>query len=144
MTPPTTVRYVKLHPEGRVPARQTDGSAGFDLALPYDTTLDARPKAIPLGFAMQMPPGYEAQIRPRSGLTLDGVHVMLGTVDSDYRGEVGVVAWTWRPDGSYFLPEGTRVAQLVFAYAADVVLHEVEALSDTERGDGGFGSTGRA
>ena len=137
------------HGEGLpLPAYQTDGSAGMDLlaALPANATVVIEPGArelVPTGLALQLPQGFEAQVRPRSGLALkNGVTVLNapGTIDSDYRGEVGVILIN---HGSvpFEIQRGARIAQLVIAPVSRALL--VEARVDaTARGTGGFGSTG--
>lgn len=141
-----------LHPEmGKafpLPAPQTAGSAGVDLVAAVDCPIHLPRlgrRLIPCGFAVELPPGHEAQIRPRSGLALkQGVTVLNapGTIDSDYRGEVmvllvnlGEIPWTIYP--------GHRIAQMVISPVVRIVGVDVsDKLSSTKRGDGGFGSTG--
>lgn len=97
------------------------------------------------GIAIELPSGYEAQVRPRSSLSLCQIDVALGTIDSDYRGEIGVIVSN-RGQGyasdMYSIEHGQRIAQLVFAKTEQFVLEEVEQLETTERGSKGFGSTG--
>lgn len=144
------VLFKKLHSNAQLPERQTPDSAGVDLK-------SIRPYMIPpgewlmisCGFAMALPKGYEAQVRPRSGLALNhGVTVLNtpGTVDSDYRGEMKVILINHGPKPFHISP-GDRIAQMVITKVADPVdlpFAEVEELDDTERGSGGFGSTGRS
>ena len=104
--------------------------------------LDATPRLIPTGLAIETPPGHEVQVRPRSGLSRRGVVVAFGTVDADYRGEV-LVNMRWSGEGRFRVRQGDRIAQLVVAPVALSDVEEVEALGETERGGGGFGSTGR-
>jgi dUTP pyrophosphatase len=99
---------------------------------------------IPTGFAIALPPGWEAQLRPRSGLALKhGVTVLNspGTIDADYRGEIGVILVN-HGEAPYAVSRGSRVAQLVIARVADAIFREVAALPESGRGAGGFGSTG--
>jgi dUTP pyrophosphatase len=101
--------------------------------------------AVPTGLALALPPGYEAQVRPRSGLALRHGITLLnspGTVDADYRGEVQVVLVNLSQE-PFTLRRGERIAQLVVAPVSRVALVELEVLDTTERGEGGFGSTGR-
>ena len=101
-------------------------------------------KLIPLGIAMQLPEGYEAQIRPRSGLALkNGITVLNspGTIDSDYRGEIGVILINLS-DISFVVNNGDRIAQMVICKYEKVLFNEVNVLSLTERGEGGFGHSG--
>ena len=105
--------------------------------------MGTRPVRIPTGLAFAVPSGLDAQIRPRSGLASKGVLSTLGTLDSDYRGEVFVTLYTTAPDISYIVEHGDRVAQLVITRLADVEFALCEELPETERGAGGHGSTGR-
>ncbi|HUH23465.1 MAG TPA: dUTP diphosphatase [Brevundimonas sp.] len=148
----TTVRVERLpHAEGlALPAYETTGSAGMDLraALPASEPVVLHPgerKLIPTGLKIALEPGYEAQVRPRSGLALKhGVTCLNspGTIDSDYRGEVGVILIN-HGQIAFEIQRGERIAQLVIASYAQAVMAEVEALDETARGAGGFGSTGR-
>lgn len=132
-----------------VPFYQTPDSAGMDLyaAVTAPVTIAAGARAlVPTGFAMAMPRGYEAQVRPRSGLALKkGLTVLNapGTVDADYRGEVGVILINLGQD-EVVIERGERIAQMVIAPVVQGIWEEVDDLSDTERGAGGFGSTGGA
>ncbi len=131
-----------------LPARASEGAAGFDLfaAVPEHEPIVLAPGAralVPAGFALALPAGAEAQIRPRSGLALKhGVTVLNapGTIDADYRGEVKVLLIN-HGNAPVSLKRGEAIAQMVFARVADAVLERVNALSVTERGAGGFGST---
>jgi dUTP pyrophosphatase len=137
---------VKLLREGaRLPVRATSGSSGFDLHACIDgpIALGQRPVAIPTGLAMQVPPGFDAQIRPRSGLAKKGVIATFGTLDADYRGELMVTLYTTAPGIEHTIQPGDRIAQLVLTRLAHTVLEVVDALDDTGRGVGGHGSTGR-
>lgn len=133
-----------------VPRQQTAGAAGLDLAaaLAPDEIVEIAPGShamIPTGFAIGLPQGYEAQIRPRSGLAArHGVTVLNapGTVDADYRGEVKVLLIN-HGTAPFQVRRGERIAQMVVAPVCPVELIEKEALDETERGDGGHGSTGR-
>jgi dUTP pyrophosphatase len=100
------------------------------------------PVLVPTGIAIELPPGYDAQVRPRSGLSAKGVGVTFGTIDSDYRGEVLVTMHLFGALDSYIIRHGERIAQLVIGRWADLPVVEVEALSETERGPAGHGSTG--
>ena len=133
-----------------VPKVQTALSAGADLcaAVPADQPVTLTPGAraiIPCGFAMALPAGYEAQVRPRSGLAAKhGVTILNspGTVDADYRGEVKVILVNLGQD-DFTVTRGERVAQMVIAAVVQPAFAEVEELDETIRGSGGFGSTGR-
>ena len=130
-----------------LPARMTSQSAGFDLAAAVPSPVVMPPGAIqlvPCGFAMAIPPGYEAQVRPRSGMaTKYGVTLVNspGTIDADYRGEVSV-ALINHGRAPFVLERGMRIAQLVVTPVPPVRLEEVDDLDDTSRGTGGFGHTG--
>lgn len=132
-----------------MPRYETSGSAGMDLRawLP-DGSVTLSPlerKLIHTGIRLEIPEGYECQIRPRSGLALKhGVTVLNspGTIDSDYRGEIGVILVNLSSQ-PFTILSGERICQMVFAKVEDALLTEVKILSDTERGDGGFGHTGR-
>lgn len=148
----TTVRVERLpHAEGlALPAYETTGSAGMDLraALPEFEPVVLAPgerRLVPTGLKIALEPGYEAQVRPRSGLALKhGVTCLNspGTIDSDYRGEVGVILIN-HGQIPFEIQRGDRIAQLVIASYAQAVMAEVGALDETARGAGGFGSTGR-
>ncbi len=129
-----------------LPRQQTAGAAGMDLRA--DETVALAPgerRLVPTGIAVAIPPGFEGQIRPRSGLALKhglGIPNAPGTVDSDYRGEVGVILVNWGRE-PVRLARGERIAQLVIAPVTRAVLQEVAELPGSDRGGGGFGSTGR-
>jgi dUTP pyrophosphatase len=129
-----------------LPRYQTAGSAGMDLRA--DEPVDLAPgerRLVPTGIAVAIPPGWEGQVRPRSGLALKlglGIANAPGTIDSDYRGEVGVILVNWGKE-RVRLPRGERIAQLVLAQVTQGSLVEVAVLPGTGRGGGGFGSTGR-
>jgi len=147
-----TLRILRLpHGEGLpLPAYQSDHAAGFDLvaAVPEDGTLTLAPSdrvLVPTGLIFELPDGYEAQVRPRSGLALKhGITVLNspGTIDADYRGEVKVLLVNLGSD-TFLIQRGDRIAQAVIAPVTHVDIVEAQALSDTGRGQGGFGSTGQ-
>jgi dUTP pyrophosphatase len=148
----TTVRLERLpHAEGLpLPAYETAGSAGMDLraALAEETPLTLEPGAralVPTGLKIALEPGHEAQVRPRSGLALKHGITCLnspGTIDSDYRGEVGVILIN-HGQAPFVIRRGERIAQMVIARHEQAAMIEVGALDETARGSGGFGSTGR-
>ncbi len=142
-----SLKVKKLKPNAVLPQRATPGSTGLDLfaCLEGDATvtLETRPKMITTGIAIEVPHGYDVQIRPRSGLSSKGVGVTFGTIDSDYRGEVLVTMYLFDPDISFQVSHGDRIAQMVISRVADMAVEEVEDLTSTERGSGGHGSTGR-
>ena len=148
----TTLRIQRMpHAEGlALPAYETTGSAGMDLraAVPEDAPLTLQPGArmlVPTGLKIGLEPGWEAQVRPRSGLALKhGISCLNspGTIDSDYRGEVGVILINHGAD-PFVIRRGERIAQMVIAAHAQAIIAEVDTLDETVRGTGGFGSTGR-
>jgi dUTP pyrophosphatase len=145
------LRILRLpHGEGLpLPSYQSAHAAGLDLvaAVPEDApfTLEPSDRAlVPTGFALELPEGYEAQVRPRSGLALKhGVTVLNspGTIDADYRGEVMVILINLGSD-TFLIQRGDRIAQLVVSPVTHVEIVAVKELGATERGTGGFGSTG--
>jgi dUTP diphosphatase len=132
-----------------LPRRASCGSAGFDLVAALERPLQLAPGdrgLVPTGLALEIPPGWEAQVRPRSGLALrSGLTVLNspGTVDSDYRGEVGVVLVNLGAE-AVTVRRGERIAQMVFARVAEVEWEEAESLGASDRGAGGFGSSGQS
>ncbi|RKH48747.1 dUTP diphosphatase [Corallococcus sp. AB049A] len=143
------VRRVRSHPDPLpLPRYETELAAGMDLRADIDGEQVLQPlerMAVPTGLAFALPPGFEGQVRPRSGLALrHGVTCLNspGTVDADYRGEVQVLLVNLS-NTPFTLRRGDRVAQLVVAPVTATALREVEVLEVTSRGDGGFGSTGR-
>ena len=131
-----------------LPTYETEHSAGLDLRAALSEAVVLAPgerSLIPTGLFLEIPPGYEAQVRPRSGLALKRGLTLLnapGTIDADYRGEVGVIMINLSTEEQRIDP-GERIAQLIFAPVTRGEWLEVEALAETERGSGGFGSTGR-
>ena len=148
----TTLRIQRLpHAEGlALPAYETTGSAGMDLraAVPQDAPLTLAPGAralVPTGLKIALDQGYEAQVRPRSGLALKHGLTCLnspGTIDSDYRGEVGIILIN-HGQVPFVIHRGERIAQMVIARHEQAEVVEVDTLDETVRGAGGFGSTGR-
>lgn len=130
-----------------LPSYETGGSAGMDLRAANRTPVKLMPGKrvlIPTGFKMALPEGYEAQIRPRSGLAFKNGITMLnspGTIDSDFRGEVMVLAIN-HGEEPFTVHFGDRIAQMVIAPVYQVMVEEVSELPETQRGSGGFGSTG--
>ncbi|MCM0082048.1 dUTP diphosphatase [Geomonas sp. Red32] len=142
-----TVRIKKLR-ETSIPSYQTEHAAGVDLHAALDAPFMLKPgerALVPTGLALEIPPGYEAQVRPRSGLALrHGIALVNspGTIDADYRGEVGVILINLGSE-PFTVQDGERIAQMVFAKCERASFVEVEELGDTGRGSGGFGHTGR-
>ena len=130
-----------------LPAAASAGSSGFDLRAALESEVVLRPGErllVPTGLAIEIPPGWEGQVRPRSGLALRhgiGMVNAPGTIDSDYRGEVGVLLINLGAE-PFTLRRGDRIAQLVIARVESVEWEEAEALDGSDRGEGGFGSTG--
>ena len=141
------LRIRRLHPDARLPQRQTEHAAGLDLHARLDAAVTLAPgdiRLISCGFAMAIPPGWEAQVRPRSGLASKfGISMpnAPGTIDADYRGEVSVPLINLGRD-AFAVEPGMRIAQMVIAPVAMAVAIEVTELEDTARGSDGFGSTG--
>lgn len=165
-----SVKVKRLHPDAVMPTKAHAADAGIDLVAVEDAIIEPGETAlIKTGLAFELPEGFEMQIRPRSGVTLKTkLRVQLGTVDSNYRGEVGVIVdnigsgepayvslisdisgeTTIDNEGNlydtptYIIRKGDRIAQAIIQRIPDVELIEVEALGDSERGEGGFGSSG--
>lgn len=152
-TPMTTIALLRLHPDRDadlpLPRYATDGAAGADVVAALTEPLQLQPgrrARVPTGLALQIAPGFEVQVRPRSGLAANlGVTVLNapGTIDSDYRGELQVLLVNLSTEVA-FIQRGDRIAQLVVAPVVQAKFSLVDALDDTQRGAGGFGSTGRA
>lgn len=145
---PVTLRVERLpHAVGELPSYQTAGSAGMDLRAGLAEPVQLPPGGralIPTGLKLAVPVGHEAQVRPRSGLALEhGVTVLNspGTIDEDYRGEVGVILIN-HGAAPFSVEPGMRIAQLVIARVIQVAVKKVDTLDATARGAGGFGHTG--
>ena len=145
-----TVRVLRLpHGQGlALPSYHSKHAAGLDVVAAVDEPVELAPGAralVPTGFVIELPQGYEAQVRPRSGRALKHGVTLLnspGTIDADYRGEVMVLLFNHGSD-KFTVRRGDRIAQLVIAPVSHVEIIAVEALGATERGPGGFGSTGQ-
>lgn len=146
-----TLKVVKLRDDAVLPTRATAGAAGLDLTAAIDAPIELAPgrrALVPTGLVVVIPAGHEGQVRPRSGLAAKhGVTVLNapGTIDEDYRGELKVLLVN-HGDAPFTIRSGERIAQLVVAAVAGLTIEvraSLEALDATERGDGGFGSTGR-
>ena len=171
-----TVKIKRLHPDAVIPQYAHVGDAGFDLVAVEDVIVEPGETVnVPTGIAIELPPGYELQVRPRSGITLrTKLRVQLGTVDSNYRGEIGVIvdniatyvdlfdiptvddeyvvygidgkyhhsSESIDEGGAYIIRKGDKIAQGVIAPVAKATFIDTDELSDTTRGEGGFGSTG--
>lgn len=139
------VRFTKLTPSAMVPKYASDGASGLDLHADVGAVIAPGDRAlVRTGIAIELPAGFEAQVRPRSGLALKyGITVLNspGTVDADYRGDIGVILQNNGTD-SFIVRQGDRIAQLVIAPVTRIELDEAESLSESDRGTEGFGSTG--
>lgn len=153
---------IKLLSSGaKVPTRATEKSAGYDLYVPQDTTINPGRNIVPLNISVAIPSGYEGQIRPRSGFSAKGMEgypatgqaqydpkpqrydadVIVGTIDADYVGNIGVLIKSYEKE-AFYVAKGTRIAQLVIEKHLSEEFEPVNSLDETERGTGGFGSTG--
>lgn len=137
------MNVIRLHPNAKLPTRGSPGAAGFDLyALGHATVAPGAHCVIPTGIAIEMPWGFYARVAPRSGLAVrKGINVHAGVIDPDYRGEVSVAVINHGAN-PWDIEPGDRIAQLILEYFWRGEAVEVHALSNTERGTGGFGSTG--
>ena len=144
---PVRIAWLDGEKDLPLPAYESDGAAGMDVRACLEAPVTLPPGGtalIPTGFAIAVPRGYEAQIRPRSGLAVrHGISLpnTPGTIDSDYRGEVKIILINHGPE-PFTVEHGMRIAQMVVAPVTRVHWEEVSSLPDTERGEGGFGSTG--
>jgi len=142
------LKIKKLYEDVEIPNYQTDGAAGMDIKAYLTEPIKLNPferKLIPTGIKIELPKNYEAQIRPRSGLSIKhGITLIncIGTIDEDYRGEICVPIVNLSNE-DFTINNGDRIAQMVIAPVIKAELQVVQDLSDTKRGDGGFGSTGR-
>lgn len=141
------IDIVKLRPTAVLPEYQTAGAAGADIHACTDTPITLQPlerRMIPTGLSMAIPVGYEVQIRARSGMSIKhGITMVngIGTIDADYRGEVGVLAINLSQE-AFTIEPGMRIAQMVVAKYETIGWNEVDVLSETARGLGGYGSSG--
>ena len=151
------VKIKRLSEGAFVPAKATEGSAAYDLFSPCDMRVGPGRQVIDLRIAIELPLGYEAKIEPRSGYSSKGFagaaasdmepdmrfdcDVLVGKIDSDYRGPIGVIVCN--RDRAFFIRRGQRIAQMTVYKTESVDFAEVDELSDTERGIGGFGHTGK-
>ena len=142
-----SIKRLKKHQGLPLPEIQTNFSAGVDLLAAIENTLAIKPnerKIVPTGISIALPEGYEAQIRPRSGLAIkNGISVLNtpGTIDSDYRGEIGVILINFGSN-IFKIEHGMRIAQMVVSPVVSIIWKETDELSKTTRGNKGFGSTG--
>ena len=140
-----SVKFKRLKTYAQLPTKATAGSACYDAFLPtnYDALVPFETRIIPLGWAVAIPKGYEIQVRPRSGLASKGIFVSNspGCIDSDYRGEVGVILTNFS-NMIFPLNQGDRICQFKVSEALEMDIEIEDELDDTERGEGGWGSTG--
>ena len=140
-----TLKFKRIHPDAILPAYAHSSDAGMDVRSVEELTIPAGERAlVHTGLVMLLPPMYEAQVRPRSGLALkNGITVLNtpGTIDSGYRGEVGVILMNHSKD-AFNIRKGDKIAQLVIAPVTQPEVVETDTIDDTDRGEGGFGSTG--
>lgn len=141
------VKITKLNPDAIIPTYAHSTDAGADICAIEDTTIEpGETKIVKTGLAVAIPAGYEIQLRPRSGLSLKSplrIANAPATIDSDYRGEIGIIVWN-TDDIPYVIDKGTKIAQMVLAETPKIkwdVVESVDDLGETERGNGGFGST---
>ncbi len=138
---------IRLSPEAKIPEYKSIGSAGADVFASLETRIELKPgdiKLIPTGIAIELPEGYEAQIRPRSGLALNhGISILNspGTIDSDYRGEIKIILGNFGPK-AFTVENGMRIAQMIFCKVYRGEFTIVDEMNKTERNEGGFGHTG--
>lgn len=137
----SSLRLKRLHPQAFLPKRGTSGSIGYDLYTPQDFFLLPGINLIPLGIALAIPNGHYGRITSRSSLAKLGIDVTAGVIDEDYRGEINVCLHNHKE--TLLLKRGERIAQLILEKASILPLEEVDCLEETERGQGGFGSTGK-
>ncbi len=141
-----TIRVQLLRPSARLPFRATALASGYDIHACLEdgpVTVGQHPVLVPTGLAMEVPPGLDAQFRPRSGLSRQGIMATFGTLDADYRGEIMITLYSVAPDITHTIEDGDRIAQLVVTRLVDVDFERALVLSETGRGSGGHGSTGR-
>jgi len=144
-----TIRVKRLdgNQDVALPSYESDGASGLDLRAAVDEDLTLHPgeiRLVPTGLAIALPAGYEAQVRPRSGLALKhgvGMVNSPGTIDSDYRGEIGLVLINWSR-APFVIKRGDRIAQMVVTRVSRAEVLEVDRLETTARGEGGFGHSG--
>lgn len=142
------IEIKKLREGAILPKYQTKHSAGMDLCASVDKPITLKPGeriVVPTGISIALPDGYEAQVRGRSGLAIkSGIGIVngIGTIDADYRGEIGVIIIN-HGQSDFMINDGDRIAQMIITKYQKVDWQEVKELNDTERGAGGFGSTGK-
>lgn len=151
---PMAVKVKKMHPGAVIPTKATPGSACYDVYAPYDFEVKPGRNVMPLGLAIELPDGYGAEIRPRSGYSAKGfvgtractqyrfdADCIHGMIDCDFRNQIGVIIIS-RESRTFTIKKGQRVAQMLIIKAESVRFEQTDTLTDTKRGQGGFGSTG--
>lgn len=140
---PASLKFLRLHPDAKLPTRGSEGAAGLDLYAVEGMTLAVGKRvAVRTGLSVAIAPGYYGRVAPRSGLAIKhGIDVLAGVIDSDYRGEIVCVLINLGED-SFFVEAGSRVAQLIVEAIDSPQPEWAEELRETTRGTGGFGSTG--
>lgn len=140
-----TLRFKRIHPDATLPSYAHASDAGMDVRSVEDVTVPAKGRVlVHTGLVMLLPPMFEAQVRPRSGLALKhGITVLNtpGTIDAGYRGEVGVILANFG-DSDFEVRKGDKIAQIVVAPVLQAHIEEADEIDETDRGSGGFGSTG--
>ena len=138
---PTEVRFKKLYESATVPkyTRASDACLDFTCSIDFDI-LPGETQIVPTGLAIQLPQGFEGRVRGRSGLSARGIHVHHGTIDEEYRGEIGIIM-TNNTDERLHFKKGDRIAQFSICPVFKIMVLEVEELTETERGTNGFGSS---
>jgi dUTP pyrophosphatase len=140
-----TLRFKRIHPDAALPSYAHASDAGMDVRSVEDVTVPAKGRVlVHTGLVMMLPPMFEAQVRPRSGLALKhGITVLNtpGTIDAGYRGEVGVILANFG-DSDFEVKKGDKIAQIVVAPVLQAGIEEADEIDETDRGSGGFGSTG--
>ncbi len=136
------LKVKRLHPKAKLPTRAYSGDLGYDLYALTRVILDPlRPTAVPTGISVELPEGWGAFVKDRSSMALKGVHTLAGVIDNGYRGEIKVIMVSLRD--RVVIEEGQRIAQMVPVRVVDWEIEEVENLSESDRRDKGFGSSGR-
>lgn len=139
------LKFKRIHPDAVLPEYAHESDAGMDVRSVDELTIFPGKRAlVHTGLVMMLPPMYEAQVRPRSGLALkSGITVLNtpGTIDAGYRGEVGVILANFG-DSEFKVSKGDKIAQIVVAPVTRAVIEETDSIDETDRGEGGFGSTG--
>lgn len=143
---PISIPVKLLRPGAQLPFRATPYASGYDIHAALEggyLVVGQHPVVVPTGIALEVPRGYDAQLRPRSGLARKGILATFGTLDADYRGELMITLYAVAPDISHTIQDGDRIAQLVIGVLVEAEFEAAEELAPTARGAGGHGSTGR-